>query len=506
LAQGAKARGRLTLCQSLAMFEWISDSRRDISRSYPSAGASSPCSGVSGLSVSRMSTAGGKAPEWTSSVCCASIEEVDSSAPSSFEVSVDGKLSYVLPRYINISELLQPYASHAIAACTEWREPFNELQQWLLIFYHSFAVLEIEGGGILCTEKYNDKLQIMSGKGDVVHAFMTQYRANGFKRCRCSAQPRRPLDSPIFVRDFLAWINGPLAKAWQPYSLLSSNCQHYTGDLQLFLEDPSKVEELRSDIQVVLPAVRRCGLHLQFASPDLRRERKVVLAAVTENGFALHYAGDEMKRDREVVLAAVRSKGLAFQLIMEDFADDREVVLAAVLENCSALMYVSPKMRADRDILMTAVLQDGNTLEAASGDVNDDYEVVLAAVSGAGLALQFASERLRASQAIVLAALEKNGMALQYVSDELRQDRAVVQCAVLENGMALQFAGDALKSDFKLVFSALRKNAMALKFASDNLKRNREFVLAAVQWDGMALQFASEELKMDREVMIAAKM
>ncbi|CAK0893349.1 unnamed protein product, partial [Prorocentrum cordatum] len=92
--------------------------------------------------------------------------------------------------------------------------------------------------------------------------------------------PRRP------AGDFEDWVSGPLAIAWRPYCLLSSNCQHYARDLQNFLMDPDQTSCLKDDREVVLAAVRHEGLRLRLAAEGLRADRGVVLAAVECDGEA----------------------------------------------------------------------------------------------------------------------------------------------------------------------------------------------------------------------------
>merc|ERR1711972_1306938 len=66
-------------------------------------------------------------------------------------------------------------------------------------------------------------------------------------------------------------------------------------------------EDLRSNRDIVLAAVRERGWELGHAAEILRHDRQVVLEAVQRHGEALQYAADELKRDRALALAAVRN-------------------------------------------------------------------------------------------------------------------------------------------------------------------------------------------------------
>jgi len=443
---------------------------------------------------------------WTFRVSCFHIEPAQDSDSDTVQIEVNGVAQRVAATPADIEALLEPYASVQILACSEWREKFWEYQWGVQLLYHSMVLLEIQGGIVLSTEKYNDKLELMLGDAEIMNSFAKNFRSSCDKRSTTVLYSRTELDTCITVRDLLMWISGPLAKVWQPYRLLSANCQHYTEDLQQFLKDPTKVEELRRDRQLVLPAVQRCGLHLQFAAEELRMNPEIVLAAITENGLALQFAMSKLQRNRMIVLAAVRNDGFALRFASEDLRGDREIALAAVQQTGMSLEFCTEELRADREVVLAGVRRDGLALQFANEALTEEHEVVLTAVRQNGLALQFAAEKLKMEREVVSTAIFKNGMALEFASEELQRDRDLVLVCVDGNGLALQFAGEELKRDRKVVFAALRKNGMALEYAAKELKGDREFVIAAVRWDGFTLHFAAEELKRDREVVLAATM
>lgn len=50
------------------------------------------------------------------------------------------------------------------------------------LFYHAFMFLEVEGGLAICTEKYNDKLELIFGEKQLLSTFARSYRATGDQR------------------------------------------------------------------------------------------------------------------------------------------------------------------------------------------------------------------------------------------------------------------------------------------------------------------------------------
>ena len=71
-----------------------------------------------------------------------------------------------------------------------------------------------------------------------------------------------------------------------------------------FREFPDAAEELRSDKEAVLGAVRNHGDALGYAVKELRADKEVVLAAVQQNSHALKYVAEELQADKDIVLAA----------------------------------------------------------------------------------------------------------------------------------------------------------------------------------------------------------
>jgi O-glycosyl hydrolase len=83
---------------------------------------------------------------------------------------------------------------------------------------------------------------------------------------------------------------------------------------------------------------RQNKLALQYASKNM------VVEMVTHDRFLLAYASEYLK-DREVVLAAVAKDGLALQFALPTQKKDEKVVLAAITQNPQALKYASEELQ-----------------------------------------------------------------------------------------------------------------------------------------------------------------
>ena len=129
---------------------------------------------------------------------------------------------------------------------------------------------------------------------------------------------------------------------------------------------------------------------------------------------ALQSAPEEIKSDSEIVLAAVKQDGYALEYADKTMKSDSKIVLAAVKQCGSALQYADKTMKSEFKIVLAAVKQDGDALQYADKTMKSDSKIVLAAVKANGLALEYASKGLRNDLKIVLAAkkqLETEGLS-----------------------------------------------------------------------------------------------
>ena len=66
---------------------------------------------------------------------------------------------------------------------------------------------------------------------------------------------------------------------------------------------------------------------------EIKSDREIVLVAVKQNGWALRYVAEELKSDKEVALAAVKQKPNALQFVPEHLKLDRETQSVAGVED-----------------------------------------------------------------------------------------------------------------------------------------------------------------------------
>jgi len=275
-------------------------------------------------------------------------------------------------------EVVRSFLHRSITSFTEVRQDFYMLPRGMIPSYHSFTMMDVGSPPELSVllERKGDKLELMFGFDPLARGFMKQYRALARPRNPklCYELPPQPVHPSVTVCKLLEWIDGPLAQSWELYNILDSNCQHFTKQLQTFLQNPNLSEHLRSerpsvlltdlqqDRMFVINQVRRVGSDLQHIPEHFRSDWRVVLEAVANDGLALQHAAEGLRSDRDIVAAACRQNGLALQYAANELQADRGLVALAVNQNPSALQFAE---KADFDTLVSAGQRDPLALRFA---------------------------------------------------------------------------------------------------------------------------------------------
>jgi len=168
----------------------------------------------------------------------------------------------------------------------------------------------------------------------------------------------------------------------------------------------------------VLWLVRRQGLALEAASPELKDDREVVLVAVKSNGGALQHASEALRDDREIVLAAVHehSAGLKSPYLASPMHyagpavwAHRESVLEFIRCGCVSIRPASEAIRSDRAVLLELMRRCGD-LDQVPTVLRSDREIVMTAVTTAGdRALRKVPYPIRFDREVLQAAAESEG-------------------------------------------------------------------------------------------------
>lgn len=419
-------------------------------------------------------------------------------------------------------QLLRPIGHLRIKTMEEHRQKFWGFLPQDQPLYHAFVLLELEHDWHLCTERYNDKLEVMCGRGSLARLFMEQYRSTGDERRvdDCFGLEPELVSSDASVATLLDWIDGRLAKRWQPYDFLQANCQHYAQEVQELIRAGIQATNRMpafANIQLLIVAVSHAGMSLELVDDEFKDNEAVVEAAVRNCGSALQYASGRLKHDLRIARAAVEQYGGAWEFVptqvKEHFTFKRDwnrfqqnaaIVLDWIKQDGAALKYASEVLTADRNFILEAVRVSGVALQYAPDVFKCDSEVVARAVHSCPRTLTFASNELRGNADFMSKVLSTTGRALKFAPGAIRDQGALALVAIRQDPLALTFASPRLAEDVSFVLEAVSVNARAFRYAPRQHKHNRTIALAAVQQEGSMLELASPALKEDREVVLTA--
>jgi hypothetical protein len=117
-------------------------------------------------------------------------------------------------------------------------------------------------------------------------------------------------------------------------------------------------DELRANKEVVMKAVHNDCAALQYASVDLQKDREIVIEAVNQVGdffffHGLQYSEEELENvlsDKEIVMTAVKKNGMQLKEASNGLKADYDIVRAAILQNNEALKLASPELQANPEL------------------------------------------------------------------------------------------------------------------------------------------------------------
>lgn len=231
---------------------------------------------------------------------------------------------------------------------------------------------------------------------------------------------------------------------------------------------------LRDDHQVVLAAVKKCGLNLKHASYALRRDCEIVWAAVRQNGAAFRYclpgpAKDGMLDDRTFVMGPLLKSApnnVLRMLCVERFRDDPEIVLEALA--CGLDWSLVPDaFQNDRAFALEAIQRNSNLYLDLSEPMRGEYEIARGVIHVDGVDDQ-----------VLLEATERCPQILSDREAMLRIAK-IWWTDVLE--ATLRFSPIEIRGDKEIMLEAVKNDPSMYEYCAEELFDDRDIVVAAVE-------------------------
>lgn len=85
--------------------------------------------------------------------------------------------------------------------------------------------------------------------------------------------------------------------------------------------------------------------------PENKRTKDLWLSAVNQNGMTLEFAPDNIKSDKEVVLRAVRNWPTAILYASEELKDDLDIGMSVAMRNKRRIKYLSERLQKLPEIM-----------------------------------------------------------------------------------------------------------------------------------------------------------
>lgn len=224
-------------------------------------------------------------------------------------------------------------------------------------------------------------------------------------------------------------------------------------------------ESLRKNPLFIVEAIKFYPNCIRYADKSLQCNRELFLLAVVKDTTGLIFrdlASNDAKSDVEIVIAALKNNGMMLEFVDHSLKRNLNIVRIAVCQNPYSIEFSDIK---NSEILFSQVVSiDGCLLRYGDLSIRKNRNIVLAAVTQKGDALQYAHSSLRKDRQVVLRAVKSFPFAIEWADESLRKDPSILYQVALENHAALQHAN----RDFML---SLLQDAMAKKSGKNKRKR-----------------------------------
>lgn len=140
----------------------------------------------------------------------------------------------IVQAQVTIEAVSQEFGNDGIVSYTTYQHMFNDAAPCLfdplarvnLGLFHALTALELESNAAIVLEKFNDKIEMMIGRGPLFLTYSKLFRANGKERPGewrrevssrpVREMPKRQLDTSFHnVRDLTIWLNQKKSAALQ---------------------------------------------------------------------------------------------------------------------------------------------------------------------------------------------------------------------------------------------------------------------------------------------------
>jgi hypothetical protein len=227
--------------------------------------------------------------------------------------------------------------------------------------------------------------------------------------------------------------------------------------------DLKNYPEAQDDNELVLIAVKKNGLALEFASERLRNDYDIVLCAVKKNGLALEFASDELKHNEQIVHEAICSDGNALKFVPDELKTNRDLIYDASF-NCNVEL-IPEIFLNDREIAERLIDNDYEAFGFLSDELRCDLDFIIQVTKIDSALFMYVPDEILSSKDIVLTLIDEDTGVFQFADDMLKHDKDVALRAVSAKGSP--YAYEELDKGLKYEADIIRAFVYNLDWASD---------------------------------------
>ena len=200
--------------------------------------------------------------------------------------------------------------------------------------------------------------------------------------------------------------------------------------------DLKNYPEAQDDNELVLIAVKKNGLALEFASDVLKHNEQIVREAICSEGDALKFVPDELKTNRDLIYDA--SFNCNVELIPEIFLNDREIAERLIDNDYEAFGFLSYELRCDLDFIIQVTKIDSALFMYVPDEILSSKEIVLTLIDEDTVVFQFADDMLKHDKDVALRAVSAKGSPYAYeeLDEGLKSEADIIR--LLSNKMCTE--------------------------------------------------------------------
>eukprot|EP01080_Neovahlkampfia_damariscottae_P006713 gene6713-10878_t len=233
-------------------------------------------------------------------------------------------------------------------------------------------------------------------------------------------------------------------------------------------------DQMKSDPEIVLEAVKIDGLSIEFACPEQKKNKEILEAAIKQNPESIRWLPIELMLDEEFMIKIISLNGEILKHLDEKYKKNKTIALSAVKSSENGFEFISNELKMDRDVLLEAIKKSPKILQtgAIPNELRKDKKFVLNILQEKPEYFRYFPE-FTSDKKLILDILKFNKNSFEQIS--IWCDKTL--CT----------------KDEEINFTAVDNEASNIQYVSNKFLKNKKFILCAVSEDPINIIFIKFE-------------